>query len=52
MSPGGFSRSFMNDCLIAASSAEAGFVIVTRNERDFGLIRDVEPALRFVPPWP
>lgn len=52
MSPGGFSRGFLNDCLIAASSAESGFVIVTRNLRDFTSIRDVEPDVRFAAPWP
>jgi predicted nucleic acid-binding protein len=52
MSPGGFSRSFLNDCLIAASEREHGFVLVTRNQADFALIKRVEPRLAFVPPWP
>ena len=50
--PGGFSRSFMNDCLIAASTREEGFTLVTANIRDFTLIREVEPRLEFTPPWP
>jgi predicted nucleic acid-binding protein len=52
LSPGGFRRSFLNDCLLAASAREQGFVIVTRNVRDFELIRRVEPGLEFEPPWP
>ncbi|HEX2091535.1 MAG TPA: type II toxin-antitoxin system VapC family toxin [Longimicrobiaceae bacterium] len=52
MSPGGFSRSFLNDCLIAASAREHGFVLVTRNTTDFALIRQVEPRLEYTPPWP
>ena len=51
-SPGGFNRSFLNDCLIAASAREHGFVLVTRNTADFGLIAQVEPRLRYTPPWP
>ena len=52
LSPGGFARSFLNDCLLAASARELGFVLVTRNLGDFELIRRVEPRLAFVPPWP
>ena len=52
MSRGGFSRSFLNDCLIAASALEHGFVLVTRNTGDFAVIRKVEPKLNYVPPWP
>lgn len=51
MSPGGFARSFVNDCLIAATAREHGFVLVTRNTHDFDLIREVEPV-PVVPPWP
>ena len=51
LSPGGFGRSFVNDCLIAASAREHGFVLVTRNSQDFELIREVEPV-SIVPPWP
>lgn len=52
MSPGGFSRSFLNDCLIAASAREHGFALITRNTADFELIRRVEPGLEHFPPWP
>ncbi|MBI2072531.1 MAG: type II toxin-antitoxin system VapC family toxin [Gemmatimonadetes bacterium] len=51
-SPGGFSRSFLNDCLIAASAREHGLVLVTRNTTDFGLIRQIEARLEYAPPWP
>jgi predicted nucleic acid-binding protein len=47
MSRGGFSRSFLNDCLIAASVREHGFVLVTRNIDDFALIGLVERDLRY-----
>lgn len=52
LSPGGFSRSFLNDCLIAASAREHGFVLVTRNTADFALIGRVERGMRCQPPWP
>jgi predicted nucleic acid-binding protein len=52
MSVGGFSRSFLHDCLIAASAREHGFVLITRNAADFELIGQVEPGLEHVPPWP
>lgn len=52
MSPGGFTRSFLNDCLIAASAREHGFILVTRNVTDFALIRRIEPSLEYAPPWP
>jgi len=52
VSPGGFSRSFLNDCLIAASAREQGFFLVTRNVKDFELIERVEPGLAYAPPWP
>jgi predicted nucleic acid-binding protein len=52
LSPGGFSRSFLNDCLIAASSLDHGFILVTRNTADFALIKQVERRIRFAPPWP
>jgi predicted nucleic acid-binding protein len=51
-SPAGFNRSFLNDCLIAATAREQGFILVTNNTRDFALIRRMEPTLRYVPPWP
>jgi predicted nucleic acid-binding protein len=51
ISPGSFRRSFLNDCLLAASVREHGFVLVTRNTADFDLIRSIEPV-EVVPPWP
>lgn len=51
-SPGGFGRSFLNDCLLAASAREEGFTLVTANVADFALISRVEPGFRFVEPWP
>jgi predicted nucleic acid-binding protein len=51
LTPGGFGRGFVNDCVLAASAREHGFVLVTRNTRDFELIRSVEPA-EVVAPWP
>jgi predicted nucleic acid-binding protein len=51
ISPGGFRRSFLNDCLLAASVREHGFVLVTRNTTDFDLIRSIE-QVEVVPPWP
>lgn len=51
LSPGGFGRSFFNDCVIAASAREHGFTLVTGNRADFERIARVEPVpLR--PPWP
>ena len=44
-------RSFANDILIAATARELGAVLVTRNLRDFELIRRVVP-IHFQPPWP
>lgn len=51
ISPGGFSRSFLNDVLIAASCRELGLTLVTANQEDFARIRQVE-RFSFVPPWP
>jgi predicted nucleic acid-binding protein len=51
LSPVGFARSFVNDCLIAATAREHGFLLVTRNTTDFELIRTVEP-FDFAAPWP
>lgn len=51
MSPGGFGRSFVNDCLLGASCREQGFVLITRNVRDFELIREVE-GFEVTEPWP
>lgn len=44
-------RNFANDILIAATARELGAVLVTRNLRDFEIIRRVVP-IRFQPPWP
>lgn len=51
LSPNGIRRSFLNDCLIAASAREHGLVVVTDNTRDFDLIRTVL-HIECVPPWP
>ena len=51
LSPGGFSRSFTNDCVLAASCRESGLTLVTRNAQDFALIQRVEPV-DVVGPWP
>lgn len=51
LSPGGFSRSFLNDVLLAVSCREAGVVLITTNVSDFARIRAIEP-FRFVSPWP
>ena len=51
ISPGGFGRSFVNDCLLAASCREGGLTLITRNTRDFELIRGVE-VFEVVAPWP
>lgn len=52
LSPGGFTRSFLNDCLIAASARDHGFILVTRNIADFAIIRKVERGIRYQLPWP
>jgi predicted nucleic acid-binding protein len=44
--------SFLNDCLLAATSREHGFTIVTHNTVDFALIGLVEPTVRAVAPFP
>lgn len=51
MSPGGFGRSFVNDCLLGASCREEGLVLITRNARDFELIQEVE-TFEVTEPWP
>jgi len=45
------SKSFANDVLLALSCREAGCVLVTDNERDFGRIRR-HVQFDFVKPWP
>lgn len=52
LSRGGFSRSFLNDCLVAAGAREHGYVVLTRNTRDYRLIEEVEPGVRYETPWP
>jgi predicted nucleic acid-binding protein len=44
-------RSFFNDCLLAASARDEGYSIITRNLRDFELIRTVA-TVDVQPPWP
>ena len=51
MSRGGYSRSFVNDCLLAASCREAGFTLITMNGRDFELLREVA-TFEVSGPWP
>ena len=51
MSPGGFKRSFLNDCLLAASCREHGIKLITTNREDFDLIRRVQP-FEYGQPWP
>jgi predicted nucleic acid-binding protein len=51
LSPGGIARSFVGDCLLAASAREHGFVLVTQNTRDFDLIASVV-SFDYTPPWP
>jgi predicted nucleic acid-binding protein len=51
ISPGGFTRSFLNDVLLAVSCREAGAVLITANTADFARIRSVE-SFKFVAPWP
>jgi len=48
---GRLSKSFANDVLLALSCREAGYVLVTDNERDFQRIRRYMP-FDFVKPWP
>jgi predicted nucleic acid-binding protein len=48
----GISQSFFNDCLLAASAREDGYVLVTHDLADFELIARVEPGFSFVPPFP
>jgi predicted nucleic acid-binding protein len=43
---------FLNDCLLAAGSAEHGYAIVTHDARGFELIARVEPSLRALAPFP
>ena len=47
----GVTKSLVNDCLIAASARDHGFVLVTDNTRDFAMVRRILP-IEFVAPWP
>lgn len=51
VSPGGFRRSFLNDCVLAASCREVGATLITLNRGDFDLIRRVH-TFEFIEPWP
>jgi predicted nucleic acid-binding protein len=44
-------RSLVNDCLIAASARDHGFVLITDNAKDFERLKHILP-MDFVPPWP
>ena len=47
----GITRSFVNDCLIAASARDHGFLLVTENTADFEALGAVLPVAA-VAPWP
>ena len=51
LSRGGFTRSFLNDALLAASCREEGLVLITSNTQDFTRLRQVE-RFEFTSPWP
>lgn len=51
LSSGGFTRSFLNDALLAASCREEGLTLITANTRDFARLRQVE-RFEFAAPWP
>ena len=51
MSPGGFKRSFLNDCVLAASCREVGATLVTLTRDDFRIIEKVM-RFEFTEPWP
>ena len=51
LSPGGFTRSFLNDALLAASCREHGVTLITSNIRDFVQLQQVE-RFEFAAPWP
>ncbi len=50
-SPGGYTRSLLNDCLLAASAQDHGYVLVTSNRKDMQRIAAVLP-FRFAAPFP
>lgn len=51
LSPGGFTRSFLNDAVLAASCREHGLTLLTSNTKDFARLRQVE-RFAFETPWP
>jgi predicted nucleic acid-binding protein len=51
IAPGGFSRSFVNDCVLAASCRDEGVTLITNNVHDFALIKRVS-GVEVVTPWP
>lgn len=52
VSPGpGITKSFVNDCLIAASARDDGFTLITENLEDFALLQPLLP-IEVVAPWP
>ncbi len=51
LSPGGFTRSFLNDALLATSCREHGLTLITANARDFARLQQVE-RFEFEAPWP
>ncbi len=51
LSPGGYTRSFLNDCLLAASAEDHGYVLVTSDTKDMERIAAVLP-FRFTEPFP
>ena len=44
--------AFISDVLIAQTCAEHGVVLVTDNTRDFRLLAEHVPGLRYAAPWP
>ncbi len=51
LSPSGYTHSFLNDALLAASLREEGTILITRNLEDFKLLAKVA-TFRFLEPWP
>ncbi len=47
----GITRSFVNDCVLAASAQEDGFILVTLDRRHFALLAGVL-SIEVVEPWP
>ncbi len=47
----GVRKSLVNDCLIAASARDHGFVLVSENVRDFAALGEYLP-IECVAPWP